>query len=236
MTGLAQAVSLRQEDPAIRPKPEQTLIIFDLDGTLVEFPFEHLFSTAEALLETLEHPPVCRTLIERCFANHDFFRFVDEPLRRRFAEELNQAFNKQPFPPAVPFGAAKESLESLKNAGYTLALATARSEQPERLAEQLAHTGFVEYFSCIASRSDHSTDWSDKTEQLRGICRKLGFSPTGGIMVGDIPSDIANARAVGIGITAALTSGGTSREVLLRSRPDLLFDRIEEVAEYVLNY
>ena len=56
------------------------LAIFDLDGTLVEFPREFLFSESERIMKLISHPEVERSVMLESFADFDFFRFLLDSL------------------------------------------------------------------------------------------------------------------------------------------------------------
>ena len=178
-------------------------------------------------------PAVSRREIERGFADFDFFRFIDEADRERFADELEKLMTETPFPRSSVFPDTVECLISLKNEGFTLGLATSRIGRPEELAKHLAHTGIVKYFSHIATRNESSVHWSDKKAQLLEVCRELAISPAESILVSDIPSDIQGAKEIGCGLTVAMTTGGTRPEILAQAEPDLLLSSLEELAACV---
>lgn len=51
------------------------LVLFDLDGTLIEFHHQYLFEQTHRILEQLGHPPVQQTILNDCFSDFDYFRF-----------------------------------------------------------------------------------------------------------------------------------------------------------------
>ena len=205
------------------------LVIFDLDGTLVHFPFEHLFSTAERVIEELSLPSVGRTEIERCFAAFTFFDLVAHHQRDIFSQELATQLHGMEYPVSEVFEDTIPVLKELKKAGLSLAVATARSTTVDLLQTQLGHTGMVPHFSAWAVRNSHEDDWQDKSSQILNVCRQLEVDPGQAVMVGDIPCDISSAKAVGIGKTVALTSGGIHREVLEKESPDFLCSCLTEL-------
>lgn len=172
--------------------------------------------------------------MQQCFAEFEFFQIVDEEHREQFAEELEALLTKTPFPHSTPFPDAVDCLISLKNKGFLLGMATSRVDPPEVLAEQLAHTGFVELFSSIATRASISAHWSDKTAQLKEVCRALEIQTEQSILVSDIPSDILGAKEIGCCHTVAMTTGGTRPEVLAQAEPDLLLRSLAQLSACVL--
>ena len=209
------------------------LIVFDLDGTLVEFPFTHLFDTTERVLLGMGQA-VARADIGLGFAEFEYFRIVEASMQHHFAAALSQALDWKSYPPVEVFPHTIDCLSRLRSAGYELALATSRDSPVEELVRQLEHTEIISNFNNIAVRIDSSLDWSDKGPQLHHLSRQTGIPLAEMMMVGDNPRDISSAKQAGVGFTAALESGGIRPEVLARENPRWQFPGLKELTNCVL--
>lgn len=211
------------------------LALFDLDGTLVEFHREYLFSQAEKLIGEMGHRPVHRAEIEDAFSDFEFFRFVEGMAPAVFEEKFWGAFDWQNFPKAKPIPGAIETLGNFKDNGLHLAVVTARFTPRDRLLAEFEHTNLLEHVAHIRTKEEsgemwkHDSDshWTDKRRMILEVCEHFGISPEETLMVGDIPSDIISARDAGVKKTIAVTSGGIKEQVLRNSAPDHIFESVE---------
>ena len=205
------------------------LVIFDLDGTLVEFPHDYIFSQAKRILAEFEHPEVPRHELADHFSAFDFFRFVAQEAREEFIVRFWKAFDWDNYPKAKSFASTGGTLDFLSSRGAVSSIATARLNSEAEIRKDLELSGWLHHISCIKPRAGEHIHWTDKTEQIQQICHTLGVSPRDAILVGDIPTDVTSAREVGIGKTIAVLSGGLKREILEKVKPDYLLESIEEL-------
>ncbi len=207
------------------PPDSITAVIFDLDGTLIEFPHDFFFGEAERILLELEHPPVRRDILTHHFASFDFFAFVDtgHMARELFVEQYWASFDWERFPKPKPFPGMCDALASLRRRGIRTAIATARPSSADEVRSELAATGMLPHIEMIATRDDPDIDWMDKRSQLSRICAGLGILPHQALLIGDIPADIESARAAGLAGAIAVLSGGIHEEVLRRADPHFIF-------------
>jgi len=205
------------------------LVIFDLDGTLVEFPHDYIFSQAKRILEEFEHPPVPREELAEHFSMFDFFRFVEHAAREEFVARFWKAFDWDNYPKAISFDVTSSILDFLSERGIRSAIATARLNTEVEIRDELSSSGWLHHIICIRPRPGEHIHWTDKTSQIRAICEELDVAPKDAILVGDIPADVTSAREVGIGKTVAVLSGGLKREILEAVAPDYLLESIKEL-------
>lgn len=205
------------------------LVIFDLDGTLVEFPHHFLFSEAERIISELSHPKVARETLERCFSDFDFFRFVEVAEKEEFIAKFWESFNWVEFPKAVPFEAAEPLCRQFLDQGAKLAIATARVGCKDKLFKELAEHPFAGHLSIVETREDEELEWTDKLPQIGRICQQLSIAPEEAMIIGDIPPDISSGKQAGLGFTVGVLSGGITPEVLTAAEPDLLVSSIAEL-------
>lgn len=194
------------------------IIVFDLDGTLVD--------TAPDLLDSLNHclatvdmEPVksedinrivgfgSRVMIERAFALRQ--RHLAEgqldALQAIFLDHYtaNVPGRSQPFPGAI------EAIERFQAAGYTTAVCTNKLEGMSlSLLEAL---GVVGHFKAICGGDTFPMRKPDPGHLLRTIAM-AGADPERAVMVGDSRTDIDTAKAAGIPVIA-VDFGYTDRHV-----------------------
>ncbi len=118
-----------------------------------------------------------------------------------------------------------ETLHTLYNQGYTLAIASSRSSPSLRLFIERA--GIAEYLSYILG-ADNVARHKPDPEPVLNTLRELGFKPAEAIVVGDMPVDMlmarnADVRAVGV------SYGNATREELLAAGADHLIDDFAEL-------
>lgn len=211
--------------------PLPRLAIFDLDGTLVEFHHDYLFSEAERIIEHLVHPPTPRELLEECFSAFDFFRFVSDREQEIFIKDFWHAFNWNGFPQTAPISGAVETLEHLSAQGVDIAIVTARLMPEAQVREALSHTNLLSPVKFIYTRPSEEIHWTDKTKMLRQVFAEFDYKPHECMMVGDIPTDVKNARDVGIEQTIAVLTGGIRKDVLEQTNPSLILNHVGEIPE-----
>ena len=198
------------------------LVIFDLDGTLVEFPKEYIFSQTHRILGEFDHPPVERAEMELHFSRFDLFKFVRHDDREGFIERYWSAFDWDNYPKPVPLKGSVSLLQKLKAMGLFTALATARLDTVDKLRADLAESDLLPHLDHLLPRAGEHIHWTDKTGQLLELCDRFGVSPAEAMFIGDIPSDVISARKVGLGTAVAVLSGGIVQEVLAEANPDFI--------------
>lgn len=184
------------------------LIVFDLDGTLVD--------TAPDLVETLNTilmpegvPPIAyhearkvvgagaRIMIKRAFALHDMI-CDDTNLERLFNSYLDHyaehlADQSQPFP------GVEQTLDELAAQGFRLAVCTNKLEGLAKLL--LDRLNLTQRFDFICGQDTFGVPKPDPTPLLRTISAS-NASRDRAVMIGDSATDVRTARAAKIGVVA----------------------------------
>lgn len=190
------------------------LVIFDLDGTLVD--------TAPDLIDSLNHTiaaaglaPVTfndlthlvgqgvRVMVQRAFAlrNKELPEEDVEPLHERFIAHYREEMPGQSKPyPGVP-----DALDRLAAEGFSLAVCTNKtSVLAIPLLEKL---GLKDRFSIITCGD--TFEWrKPDARHILGTIEKAGCDPARSVMVGDSVNDILaakNAKIPAIGVTFGYT-------------------------------
>jgi phosphoglycolate phosphatase len=184
------------------------IIVFDLDGTLID--------TAPDLLDSLNHslatglvPAVDsagfkrfvghggRVMIERAYREHQQELLMDEHDRlfSMFIDHynLNIPGKSRPYPGVV------EALTRFEKAGYLLAVCTNKHEAPSKAL--LAALGLDKRFAAICGQDTFAFRKPDPRHLLETI-RLAGGDPSHALMVGDSQTDIDTAKAAGIPVVA----------------------------------
>lgn len=209
------------------------IIVFDLDGTLVD--------TAPDLLDSLNHclrtvcvPEVApveirryvgfgsRVMIERAFAAHG--RPIDneelDALQKLFIEHYTAGMPglSRPFPGVM------DALERFRSAGFIAAVCTNKLEDlSKRLLEALQ---IDERFAAICGADTFGHRKPDPRHLIDTI-KLAGGDPDRAVMVGDSRTDIDTAKAAGIPVVA-VDFGYTDRPVQ-EFEPSIVISHFDEL-------
>ncbi len=204
------------------------LAIFDLDGTLADslpwfrghmndvadrFGFRRV---AEADIEPL------RRMGPHEILGHLGVRSWKVPFIARHMRRLKAAHIDD-----IPlFPGATDTLRALAGGGVRLALVTSDSEANARRHLGPANAALFADFACGVSVFG-------KAPKFRRVMRRAGIEPRRTVGIGDEVRDIEAARAAGMA-AGAVTWGYAAPETLRALGPDLLFERMEDIAPRLL--
>lgn len=210
------------------------LLIFDFDGTLADTEAVILTTLAQTLAELgLDAPPAnalkklvglpLATIFERASSSQDqaLIARAVQIYRARFPENCRLGVRLYP--------GVKETLESLRKLGLTLAIASSRERNSLlSLTDQL---GITPYFSIIAGEQDVSRH-KPEPDVAVFVSGKTGIPAKDAIFIGDTVYDIGAGKAAGMK-TCGVTYGNHARERLLESGADYVIDRFPELVPIV---
>jgi len=231
--------SSSREGPSMKPP----IIVFDLDGTLVD--------TAPDLLDSLNHSLAGTGL--PVVGPGDFKRFVGmggrvmierahKAARKALAEaehdKLLQLFldhytanipgKSRPYPGVL------DAIARFETAGYTLAVCTNKYEANSLALIQAL--GLTRHFTAIAGQDTFPFRKPDPRHLLKTI-ELAGGGPERALMVGDSQTDIDTAKAAGIPVVA-VDFGYTDRHVR-EFEPSAIISHFDELtldlAERLIN-
>ena len=200
-----------------------SLVIFDLDGTLLDsfpwfvrnvngvadrFGFRKI---AEHEIDGLRHRPAREILGHLGIPLWKLPR-IARHMQRMMAEDAVSA----PL-----FDGAAEVLRALASAGHRLALVTSNSEANARAKLGDSATLFA-HFAC-------ATSIFGKAAKFRRVLKQARVAASETLAIGDETRDIEAARAAGIGC-GAVTWGYAAPQALRALNPDLIFDRMDDIA------
>ncbi len=202
------------------------LIIFDFDGTLCDTRktiVRTLRMTMEKLCLPVADEDVCAATIGLPLS--ESFRSIFPSLTAEQAEECAAVYrdifekNKKLLVPTV-FPGVAETLAELKRRGFTLSIASSRSNRS--LMDFVETFGFDNVVSLVLG-ADNVTKAKPDPEPVLLTLRELGFGAGETLVVGDMPFDILMGRRAGAK-TCGVTYGNASREELVDSGADYIID------------
>jgi phosphoglycolate phosphatase len=204
-----------------------SLVIFDLDGTLADsFPWfqRNLNEVAdrfgfrrveEGEVESLRLAST-REILSRLEVPMWKVPFIARHMRRLKTEQAA----------SIPLFAGVETmLWKLAESGVRLALVSSDTESNVREKLGVSSALFAD-FDCAASIFG-------KPAKFRRVLRRSRVDAAQAIAIGDETRDIEAARAVGIAC-GAVTWGYAAPKALIDRKPDLVFERMEEIADALL--
>ncbi|MDR1146394.1 MAG: HAD family hydrolase [Verrucomicrobiales bacterium] len=201
-------------------------IIFDWSGTLVD----DLPAVLDATNKIFTHygrPPLTLTEFREkfCLPFTEFYaRHLPEAAMTEIDRNFTDAFKLlEADTPLLPH--AKELLDYCRAAGRKLFLLS--SIHAEHYAAQAPRLGLATYFTkaCVQVR--------DKREVIHALLAEFDLDPRATLFVGDMEHDIATARHGGVASCAVLT-GYNTPAMLQAAAPDLLFNDLRELQEYLV--
>jgi phosphoglycolate phosphatase len=205
------------------------LIIFDLDGTLIDS-LDDLADATNHMLTSLGRAAVNSDQV-RSFVGHGARRLVEKAMPNAVAEEIEiglsifLAFNEEHIVDKTRlYPGVVETLSALRRAGKALAVV---SNKNVALCTKVMTTLQVDgFFECVIG-ADSLPARKPSPEPLLKVLRDLGVPPEQAAIVGDSINDIAAGKGAGI-VTVGCTYGyGDMTEIadadyLIESAPDLL--------------
>lgn len=218
----------------------QRLVLFDMDGTVVNVAPQHLeaFRVALGVVYGLDvegvldrqgyqgdtQPNVIRAACRLCGLSREMTEsLLPEALcvASETATALLEAVQVEALPGVVPL------LEALRGDGHVLGLVTGTISVTTRVV--LERAGLDTYFPVLAcgeegdERADLVTLAIDRARQLYGARLKRSL-----VVVGDAPRDIETGKALGAK-TVAVATGNHTVEELTRQDPDAVLPHLSDV-------
>ncbi len=211
------------------------LLIFDLDGTLIDSKLD-LAHSVNAARAYLEMPPLDHELIFTYVGNG-----APMLIRRALGADASQAdvdraldffiryYAQHCLDFTVLYPGVREALDRLRNAQVPMAVLT---NKPVRISHQIVDgLGLSEHFFRIYGGNSFEQKKPDPVgiEALLGEC---GLPRESAVMVGDSAVDIRTARNAKV--QACGVTYGFQPESLKEAPPDILVDDLRHLADHVL--
>ena len=199
------------------------LVIFDLDGTLADS-FPWFLRNVNGVADRFGFRRIADEDIEslRRAASREILDRLEVPLWKlpMIARHMRR-LKTQHVADIALFPGADAMLRALADGGLRLALVSSDSEANAR--RQLGEA------AALFSDFDCGASIFGKAAKFRRILKRAALSTEQAIAIGDEVRDIEAARAAGIACGAA-TWGYAAPEALRALGPDLVFERMEDIA------
>lgn len=213
------------------PAPRWPVVVFDLDGTLVDSvglivaSFQHAFRTVLGAAEDEERIRgwIGQPLI-RAFREVSADR-ADELLATYLAWNLahTEALIRR-------YDGIDRLLGTLVASGVRLGAATSKLRAPAELAARLA--GLTDHLGVLVAMEDTERHKPDP-EPLLFALERLGARPQDAVYVGDAVVDVEAARRAGMA-AVAVTWGAGTKVALEAAGPDVLADSVDALLATLL--
>lgn len=206
------------------------LVIFDLDGTLVDS-VDDLCNSVNATRAYMGLPPLPHDLVASYVGNG-----APVLIRRAMGPEASEEqvqealafflsyYREHMLDHTRPYPGVVETLEQLRGQGVKMAVLT---NKPQRFSRDLcAGLGLAPYFFQIYGGNSFEQKKPDPIG-IRTLMQEAGAKPAETWMVGDSATDVLTARNAGVrsvGVTY-----GISPQTLKETPPDFLIDSMAEL-------
>jgi phosphoglycolate phosphatase len=204
------------------------LLVFDLDGTLVDSK-QDLALSVNAMRKEMGLPPLTLELISS-YVGHGVTLLVrrslgtlatDPKVEKGLAFFLDY-YRQHMLDNTTPYPGVTEALEKLK--GHKMAVLTNKPVNFSR--EMISRLGFAPHFSYVYGGNSFAQKKPDPVG-LHKLMEDLQVSASETVMVGDSDTDILTGRNAGV-LTCGVTYG-FGAETLEKVPPDLIIDDMREL-------
>lgn len=215
------------------PPPE--LLIFDLDGTLIDSKLD-LAHAVNATRAHMGKPPIefetiytyvgngAPMLVRRAMGEQATEAEVEEALEFFLEYYRDHALDYTTLYPGV-----RETLERLAAAGKKMAVLT---NKPVRMSAAIVSgLGVGQFFFRVYGGNSFEFKKPNPIG-VDALLREAGVDRAGAVMVGDSAVDVNTA--INAGIRCCAVTYGFQPETLANPKPDLTIDRMEQLLDWVL--
>lgn len=218
-----------------------SLIMFDLDGTLIDS-IDFYFKLVETVLAKLGLPQVSKGAIHAAVEDGRFHWHRILPHEKRANAdalvEKMMPLAKEVYPKifregVVLFKGVPQLLGKLNALGIKTAIVTATPA--DHMAEKyrlLENSGVAAFIATVVTNDD-APNPKPAPDTLLECCRRLSIDPRYTLYVGDTALDIKAGKAAGASTVGVLT-GFDDRATLANEKPNALLNDVTELHRYVV--
>ncbi len=205
------------------------LLVFDWDGTLIDSEQQIVQCMLTAMRDLDIIPPdnaAISNIIGLGLSEAMAVLLPSEAATSREAvvERYRYHFLHPDTIPSEPFCGVAQTLQTLSDAGYLLAVATGKSRRG--LDRSLQSSGLASLF--VASRCADETFSKPHPRMLEEILDLTGCYPAEAVMIGDTVYDLEMAANIGMD-SIAVSYGVHDRDRLMAHKPRACIDQIKEL-------
>ena len=221
---------------------DKELILFDLDGTLIDSAPD-LALSVNYMLRSVNHNEFseetidswvgngAQTLVRRALSGS---KTVDENINNDlFDKSLSiflEYYKNNLCVKTTPYPNVKATLQTLKNDGYKLAIITNKPfDFIEPILQQLELDNLFEFYI----GGDSLPEKKPSPLPLQYMCEKFNIKPRNTLMIGDSKNDILAAKAASIQ-SVAVSYGYNYGEDIRAYEPDFTIDDFSDILEVLL--
>ena len=211
--------------------PRWPVVVFDLDGTLVDTislivaSYQHTFTTVlgaredEARIRGWIGQPLIRAFLEVCPERADELYATYLEWNHANTERLIRRY-----------AGVEAMLSELVSAGVRVAVATSKLREPAQTALRLA--GLEHHVAVLVTIEDTDRHKPDPQPLLRAL-ERLDWAAADAVYVGDAVVDVEAARNAGMA-AIGVTWGAGSREAVVGAQPEVVADTVAQLLEALL--
>lgn len=203
------------------------MVIFDLDGTLVDA-YRAIEKSLNFTLKRLGHRPVgpYKVRMSVGWGDENFIRKFFREEKVKEALKIYRRHHKASLPKySRLLPGAKRILQYLRRRGYKLAVA---SNRPQRFTKiLLRNLDLRKYFDLVVCAKNKDEIKPNPT-LLQKITRRLKVDADEAIYVGDMTIDVYAGKNAGIK-TVAVLGGSSSKSELKRAKPFKIISKLAEL-------
>lgn len=203
------------------------LLIFDLDGTLVDA-YQAIIKSFNYTMQRLNLQIQSPLIIRRAvgWGDENLLRpFVDKKRLSSALSIYRRHHRKTIVKNSRLFKKARQTLNYLQNKGYKLAVA---SNRPTRfswlLIKGLKLDGYFDYVLC----ADRLRYIKPHPQILNKIIKRFKVLPREAVYVGDMAIDVQAGRRAKVK-TIIVTTGSSNKQEIRRERPYRIIDKISDL-------
>lgn len=203
------------------------LIIFDLDGTLVNS-VPDLTDALNIVLSLTGDEMFTEVQVKKMVGSGIRKLLEDASKKVGYTESLDELvslfknqYNKNIVNKTSPYQGVKEILEQLPRFKKVVL----SNKLDEFTKKVVTNVGIASHFDLILGANTSLYASKPSAEGVQFILNKLQIKPENAIMIGDSTHDIHAAKSAGVA-TCSVTYGYRSRAVLEKESPDFIIDHI----------
>lgn len=215
--------------------PKPSIIVFDLDGTLIEFRLE-LSEAKRRIVETMVAGGMPAEMISVKDSIQTLLQKAETVLGYKAAEELRaralaimREYEMKASNHCSPRDGVATLLPRLRSAGFRLAVATNTNREAAILS--LSKSGIIHLLEVIVTRDDVK-NLKPKGDVLLKVIELMKTSPEEVLYVGDSIHDLQAAREAGI-LFIGVEGGFHTRDDLKAAGCETVLNNLGELPNYL---
>ncbi len=216
------------------------LILFDMDGTLVDSVPDLAISINDMLVEMGRDRATdedirgwvgngALVLVKRALVGSREIDKVEEQLALEGLDIFLRYYTQNLSALTKPYPTVVETLVALKERGYKMAIVT---NKPYRFIEPILKLWEIDSLFELYIGGDRLSKKKPDSMMLEYVCEKLGYSIEESVMIGDSKNDILPANALGMD-SIAVTYGYNYDEDIAIYSPTHIIDSFGDILKFL---